>query len=250
MIVGEQKPLDEIKAMIADCEKVLILGCGTCVTVCFAGGEKEVGILASSLRMATKLDGQNKEIVEATVQRQCEYEYNEEVVEQIKEADVILSLACGIGVQTMNEQFPEKITLPGLNTTFLGQPTEQGIWAERCQACGNCVLALTAGICPVARCSKSLLNGPCGGSQNGKCEVKRVKMEGGKPVTTVNKRGKDVPVMEEIECAWHLIYERLEALGKLDLMLASEIQPVKDWTPSRDGGPRKIVREDLRLETQ
>ena len=72
MIVGEQKPLDEIKAMIADYEKVLILGCGTCVTVCFAGGEKEVGILASSLRMATKLDGQNKEIVEATVQRQCE----------------------------------------------------------------------------------------------------------------------------------------------------------------------------------
>ena len=103
MIVGEQKPLDEIKAMIADYEKVLILGCGTCVTVCFAGGEKEVGILASSLRMATKLDGQNKEIVEATVQRQCEYEYNDEVAEQIKETGVVLSLACGIGVQTMNE---------------------------------------------------------------------------------------------------------------------------------------------------
>ena len=256
MIVAEQKPLGEIKAMIADYDKVLIVGCGTCVAVCFAGGEKEVGILASSLRMATKLDGQNpvlsvaegKETIEATVQRQCEYEYNEEVAEQIKQADVILSLACGIGVQTMNEQFPEKITLPGLNTTFLGQPTEQGIWAERCQACGNCVLALTGGICPIARCSKSLLNGPCGGSQNGKCEVKRVKMEGGKPVTTVNKRGKEVPVMEEIDCAWHLIYERLEALGKLDLL--DEIQPGKDWTPSRDGGPRKIVREDLRLETK
>ena len=122
MIVGEQKPLDEIKAMIADYDKILVLGCGTCVTVCFAVGEKEVGILASSLRMATKLDGQNKEIVEATVQRQCEYEYNDEVVEQIKEADVVLSLACGIGVQTMNEQFPKKITLPGLNTTFLGHP--------------------------------------------------------------------------------------------------------------------------------
>lgn len=223
MIVGEQKPLDEIKAMIADYEKVLIVGCGTCVTVCFAGGEKEVGILASALRMATRLDGQNKEIVEATVQRQCEYEYNEEVAEQIKEADAILSLACGIGVQTLTEQFPQKLTLPGLNTTFLGQPIEQGVWSERCQACGNCVLALTGGICPIARCSKSLLNGPCGGSQNGKCEID-----------------------PNIECAWQLIYDRLKALDKLDLMM--QIQPVKDWSTSRDGGPRHVVREDLRLE--
>ncbi len=223
MIVAEQKPLDEIKAMIADYEKILIVGCGTCVTVCFAGGEKEVGILASSLRMATKLDGQNKEFLEATVQRQCEYEYNEEVAEQIKEADVILSLACGIGVQTLTEQFPEKLTLPGLNTTFLGQPTEQGVWAERCQACGDCVLALTGGICPIARCSKSLLNGPCGGSQNGKCEID-----------------------PDIDCAWQLIYDRLKALDKLDLMM--QIKPVKDWSTGRDGGPRRIVREDLRLE--
>ncbi len=224
MIVGEQKPLEEIKAMIAEYDKVLIVGCGTCVTVCFAGGEKEVGILASALRMATRLDGQNKEIAEATVQRQCEYEYNAEIAEQIKKADVVLSLACGIGVQTLTEQFPEKITLPGLNTTFLGQPVEQGVWHERCQACGNCVLALTGGICPIARCSKSLLNGPCGGSQRGKCEVD-----------------------PNLDCAWQLIYDRLKALGRLDLMM--QINPVKDWSTSRDGGPRRIVREDLRLSS-
>ena len=245
MIVGEQMALDEIKTMIAEYEKVLVLGCGTCVAVCFAGGEKEVGILASSLRMATRLDGRNVEIAEATVQRQCEYEYNEEAADRIKEADAVVSLACGIGVQTLNEQFPEKVALPGLNTTFLGQPTEQGAWAERCQACGNCVLALTGGICPIARCSKSLLNGPCGGSQKGLCEVKRVKTQGGKPVTVVNKQGREVPVTEEIDCAWHLIYDRLEALGKLDLM--DELQPAKDWTPSRDGGPRRITCEDLKL---
>lgn len=221
MIIGEQKPLDEIKEMIAECQKVLILGCGTCATVCFAGGEKEVGILASALRMATRLDGQDKEVVEATVQRQCEYEYNEEVADLVREADAVLSLACGIGVQTMNEQFPDKITLPGLNTTFLGQPTEQGVWEERCQACGNCVLALTAGICPIARCSKSLLNGPCGGSKNGQCEID-----------------------PKVDCAWQLIYERLKSLSKLGLM--TEIQPARDWSTSRDGGPRKIVREDLR----
>ena len=85
--------------------------------------------------------------------------------EQIGGVDVVLSMACGIGVQTMNEQFPAKRTVPGLNTTFLGRPMEQGVWAERCLACGDCVLDLTGGICPIARCSKSLLNGPCGGSQ-------------------------------------------------------------------------------------
>ncbi len=222
MIIGEQKPLDAIKGMIADYQKILVLGCGTCVTVCFAGGEKEVGILASALRMATGLEGKNKTFVEATVQRQCEYEYNEEVADLVREADAVLSLACGIGVQTMNEQFPEAITLPGLNTSFLGQPTEQGIWAERCQACGNCILDKTAGICPIARCSKSIFNGPCGGSAGGKCEI-----------------------APEVDCAWQLIYDRLKALGRLELM--TEIQPVKDWTTSRDGGPRKIVREDLRL---
>lgn len=222
MIVAEQKPLEEIKAMLAPYQKVLIAGCGTCVTVCFAGGEKEVAILASALRMATGLEGSPKEILEATIQRQCEYEYNEAVAETLKEVDAVLSLACGIGVQTMNEQFPDIITLPGLNTTFLGQPTEQGVWVERCQACGNCVLATTGGICPIARCSKSLLNGPCGGSQNGVCEI-----------------DPDVP------CVWQEIYDRMKALGRLEELLV--VTEPKDWSTSRDGGPRKIVREDLKL---
>ena len=222
MIVAEQKPLEEIKQMVSHFDKVLVLGCGTCVTVCLAGGEKEVGVLASSLRMATKLDGKDVEFLEATVQRQCEYEYNEAVEDLLPQVDAVLSLACGIGVQTMNEQFPETLTLPGLNTSFLGMPTEQGVWEERCQACGNCVLGTTGGICPIARCAKSLLNGPCGGSQNGVCEV-----------------DPDTP------CAWQLIFDRMSALGKLDLMM--ELEPMKDWKTSRDGGARKIVREDLRL---
>ena len=222
MIVAEQKPLDEIKALVADSHKVLVLGCGTCVTVCFAGGEKEVGILASSLRMATRLDGKEIEFLEATVQRQCEHEYNEAIAELVPQVDTVLSIACGIGVQTLNEQFPTKQTLPGLNTKVLGEPTEQGVWEERCQACGNCVLATTGGICPVARCAKSLLNGPCGGSQRGVCEVNA-----------------------ETPCAWQLIYDRMSALGKLDLLL--EPTPMKDWRTGRDGGQRKVVREDLRL---
>ncbi len=225
MIVGEQKSLAEIRDLLGDARKVLVVGCGTCVTVCFAGGEKEVGILASSLRMASRLDGQPMEVDEFTVQRQCEWEYIDPLKERLAEYDAILSLACGIGVQAMNERFPEIVTLPGLNTMFLGLPEEQGVWEERCQACGDCILGLTAGICPIARCSKQLLNGPCGGSQNGVCEVDA-----------------------EIPCAWQLIWERAVALGREEWLL--EIQPPKNWSTSRDGGPRKIVRPDLMLESE
>jgi ferredoxin len=221
MIVAEQKPLDEVKKLVADAEKVLVVGCGTCVTVSFAGGTKEVGILASSLRMSTKLDGDAKQIDEVTVQRQCEWEYIDPLKAKLDEYDLVLSLGCGIGVQALAERFPDKSIVPGLNTTFLGMPTEHGVFEERCQACGDCVLGLTGGICPIARCSKQLLNGPCGGSQNAVCEIS-----------------------PETPCAWQLIYERMEARGQLERLM--EIEPPKDWSTSRDGGPRRIVREDLR----
>jgi len=225
MIIAEQKPLEEIKHLLGDAEKVLVVGCGTCVTVCFAGGDREAQILASSLRMSSKLDGHPMEVSDVTVQRQCEWEYLDEIENEIKEADVILSIGCGIGVQAIAEHFPDCWVVPGLNTTFLGLPSEQGVWEERCMACGNCVLGLTGGICPVARCSKSLLNGPCGGSEDGHCEI-----------------DPDVP------CAWQLIYDRLASKDKLDMLL--EIEPPKDWSTAHDGGPRKIVREDLKLEIE
>jgi ferredoxin len=245
MIIGDQKPLDEIKGFLGDSQKVLVVGCGTCVTVCFAGGEKEAQVLASSLRMSTKLDGASKEVTDVTVQRQCEWEYLDLIEKQVQDSDIVVSLACGIGVQAMAKHFPDKWIVPGLNTTFLGLPEEQGIWTEQCQACGNCILALTGGICPIARCSKQLLNGPCGGSENGLCEVKRVKRENGIPVMKTDSRGRQQPVLEDVDCAWQLIYDRLKALGKLELLM--EVQPPKDWSTSRDGGPRRIVREDLLL---
>ncbi|MEW6578472.1 MAG: methylenetetrahydrofolate reductase C-terminal domain-containing protein [Chloroflexota bacterium] len=225
MIVAEQKSLDEMKTLIGEARNVLVVGCGTCVTVCFAGGSREAAIVAASLRMATKLDGDAAAVSDVTVQRQCEWEYLDEIAEQIKAADVVLSLGCGIGVQAIAEHFPQTWVVPGLNTSFLGLPTEQGVWAERCAACGDCLLGLTGGICPIARCSKSLLNGPCGGSEDGHCEV-----------------NPDIP------CAWQLIYDRLSSLGRLDLLL--DIQPPKNWKAARDGGPRKIVREDLRLAVE
>ncbi len=222
MIVAEQKPIDEVKGLLGDAKKVLIVGCGTCVTVCFSGGEREAAILGSLLRMSTKLDGSPKEVTEATVQRQCEWEYLDAIRDRVAEADIVLSLGCGVGVQALAERYPDAAVVPGLNTKFMGLPLEQGVWVERCAACGQCLLGLTGGICPIARCSKQLLNGPCGGSSKGKCEVN-----------------------PDIECAWQLIYDKLKAQGRLHLLM--DITPAKDWRTSRDGGPRKIVREDLRL---
>ena len=197
MIIGKQKPFEEIRDMVKDYKKVLVLGCGTCVAICLAGGNKEASILSLSLSMAEKVDGNEKVFSEYTIQRQCEHEFLAELDERVKEVDAVLSLACGIGVQAVAERFPNIPVLPGLNTTFLGFPRQHGVWVEFCSACGNCILDQTGGICPLTRCTKGLLNGPCGGTNNGKCEVD-----------------------QEKDCAWTLIYKQLEKQGKLDLMRA------------------------------
>jgi ferredoxin len=220
VIIAERKPIEAITEMVKGCKKVLVSGCGGCVTVCLAGGEKEAGVLASQLRLARP----ELEVVEATVDRHCEYEFVDKLKEPAEGADAIISMACGAGVQTVAEKFPETVVLPGVDTRFIGLATEQGVWSERCLACGDCVLDKTGGICPIARCSKSLLNGPCGGSQYGKCEVSK-----------------------DVDCGWQLIYDRLARLNQLDKL--KEILGPKNWGVSRDGGPRKLVREDMRLES-
>ena len=223
MIVAEQKPFKEINEAVKEYKKVLILGCGTCVTVCMAGGEKEVGVLASTLRLANKENNVEMEVREATIERQCDKEFFDEVKDKIEWADAVLSMACGVGVQFCSEVFEGKRVLPALNTKFYGTNEQQGIWSERCAGCGDCVLEKFGGVCPIARCSKSLLNGPCGGSQDGKCEIDP----------------------DNLDCAWQLIFDRMKALNILDRL--EENQPVKDWSTGRDGGPGKIVREDMVL---
>ena len=219
MITAEQKPLQEILGYIAPYEKILVVGCNECVTVCAAGGRKEVGLLASALKLDSVNQGKTLEITELTLERQCDPEYVEELASYIQDADAIVSMACGCGVQTVAGQYNIPV-FPAVNTKFMGASESQGVWAERCQGCGDCMLGITGGICPVARCSKSLLNGPCGGTSNGSCEID-----------------------PGVDCAWRLIWERLVELGIQDRY--EELNEAKDWRPAGGGGPRKIIREDL-----
>jgi len=230
MIVAERKPFSEILSMVENFSKIIVLGCGSCVTICMAGGEEEVKILASQLRLFFKKEKKDVEVEEFMALRQCDDEYMDAptLIEKVRDADVVVSMACGVGVQHATAFFNRVITdrptrvVPALNTTFMGANLDLGIWEERCVGCGDCVLEKTGGICPVTRCAKSLLNGPCGGSSNGKCEINK-----------------------DTECAWHLIVERLNALGELGRI--KDVEMYKDWRPSHSGGPRKIVREDMRL---
>lgn len=196
MIVAEQKNLDEILRLIEPYPKILILGCGTCMTVCGAGGEREVSYLHSAIRVAQSREGNGAHsFTEFTVKRQCDPEFLDGLVDRVENVDAVLSLGCGIGVQAMAERFPDLQVLPGVNTCFMGMPKEWGIWDERCAACGDCRLAETAGICPITRCTKGILNGPCAGSKKGKCEVSK-----------------------DMDCGWVLIYQRLENLRQLEKM--------------------------------
>ena len=222
MIMARPKPIEEIIDEIKDFNNVLIAGCDGCVTVCEAGGSKEVQVLASALRLYFTKESKRLEIDETSLTRQCDKDYLHELLDKIDDYDAIVSLACGAGVQFMAEMYRKKPIFPGVDTCFIGVTEERGVWAERCQACGQCILASTGGICPISRCSKRMLNGPCGGSEKGKCEIS-----------------------PDTDCGWHLIYERLKELGQLDFF--AEPTDPKDWVSSRDGGPRKIVREDVRL---
>ncbi|MCD6600395.1 MAG: methylenetetrahydrofolate reductase C-terminal domain-containing protein [Dehalococcoidia bacterium] len=218
MIVAERKPMEEIKQMVAPYKKLLLVGCGTCVTVCWAGGEKEVGILASQLRLARQAEGKEISIIEATVERQCEKEMVSELRDKVKQVEAVLSLACGAGVQTMAGMFEETPVFPALNTTFVGMPEQEGIWTEMCGLCGDCFLDRTGGICPMVRCAKGLLNGPCGGTRRGgKCEVD-----------------------PEKDCAWVLIYRRLEKQGRLDLM--KKYYPPKNFRAVKRPGKIQAVK--------
>jgi ferredoxin len=205
MIVGERKPLEEIKEMLRGYRKVLNVGCGGCTSVCLSGGQKEVSLLNDDLKNSFKNMKVPFQIDALTIERQCNADFYSELDEMVGSYDAILSMACGAGVQFLAERYPEKHVFPALNTLFVGADRALGWYEENCRSCGDCVLGETAGICPVARCAKSIFNGPCGGtSLDGKCEV-----------------SKDTP------CAWYEIYERLTKQNRLENIL--RVRPAREW---------------------
>ena len=223
MIVAEQKQIDEIIGSLKDFNKIVIASCGTCVTVCMSGGEKEALAVQGMIQADAAEEGREISVSVVNLKRQCDNEFIDDLEEELLDGDVILSMACGVGVQFLAEKYRDKVVLPGLNTKFYGAAKELGYWTELCAGCGDCLLEKTGGVCPIARCSKSILNGPCGGSQEGKCEID-----------------------SNIDCAWQLIYDKLQALGRLDRLV--EIYKPRDWRTSRDGGPRSMRKDDVNLD--
>ena len=222
MITAEWKPIPELVEKLKGKSTVLLIGCATCVAECAAGGQREVETLAPLLKMALAKEGQETEFVTAVLERQCEREFVDKAAEMVDRAEAVMSLACGIGVQAMAERYPDKPIYPGVNTTSLAIREQDGLWMSRCAACGDCQLDLTMGLCPIARCAKSIQNGPCGGTRDGgKCEVN-----------------------EETDCVWNLIIERATARGELDRLMT--VRQPKSWSNSVKSGPKRTVREDLR----
>ena len=212
--ITEQKPLEEVMQYLEKCQGVYLIGCGTCATLCHTGGKSEI------LEMKDKLEASGKKVtgwmvIPTACDELTRYALQENA-RDIEAADCILVMTCAFGVQTVSLYLGEtKPVYPALNTLFLGVEESPGHFIEVCMQCGSCVLGRTASICPLVRCAKSLLNGPCGGSSGGKCEIS-----------------------PDVLCAWQMIYDRLVAMGRLDEL--EEIAPVKDWSTAVYGGPRKI----------
>ncbi|MGB2821259.1 MAG: methylenetetrahydrofolate reductase C-terminal domain-containing protein [Phycisphaerae bacterium] len=222
MIVLKQKELAWTLERLAPFRKVAVLGCGTCATVCFAGGEREVEEVCCSLQLALRDSGAEAEFEGVTCKRACDWEFVEPLAESLRGADAILSLACGAGSNLLAQKLENVFVIPGVDTCFLGASTAPDAWSEMCAACGDCIIDLTFGVCPVAGCAKTLLNGPCGGSNQGKCEVD-----------------------PDVDCAWAKIVDRAKALGRLEDL--ERVIPPKDWSSARHGGQRSLKRSDLGL---
>ncbi len=207
--ITEQKPFEEVIKNIDRYQKVYIIGCGTCATMLHTGGKSEV------LAMKDELEAAGKKVTGwMVIPTACDALTREALAENAEDidiADCILVMACAFGVQTVS-LYSDKPVYPALDTLFIGKEDSPGHFAEICMQCGECVLGQYAGICPMTQCAKGLLNGPCGGSKDGKCEQE-----------------------PEHDCAWVLIYERLKRLGKLD--------EIKEFVPPKDYNKMKRQRQ-------
>jgi ferredoxin len=213
MIISEQKSKEELQDILEGKERLFLAGCAACATACKAGGEEEV------FKMQEWLVSLGKEVTGSVIiDEACHIMRAGRDLRQhrlqVEEAEALLVLACGAGIQSISSS-SEKQVIGGLNSLFLGNIRRVGQYEQKCSLCGECILNETAGICPVTTCAKGLLNGPCGGMEDGRCEADR-----------------------ENDCAWHLIFERLKKQGRQGVFRRS-VQP-KDWGKVRKPGRYKI----------
>ena len=190
--ITQKKQEEEIERLLKGLNRIFVIGCGTCTTLTRTGGDPEVRAMKKELSAKGKIvTGQT------VVPVACDNltrEFLSDFGEQIDQADVLLIMSCAFGVQTIARQL-KKMVVPALDTLFIGKETAVGLFDEICTQCGTCIIGETGGICPVTNCHKGLVNGPCGGTNHGKCEIDVAK-----------------------DCVWTLIYNRLQELGRLDSM--------------------------------
>ncbi len=216
MIITKKKPLEELLAMLEGVKKVAIVGCANCAAACQTGGEKEVA------EMKALLEARGYEVVATVLPEECCHKLlvkRDTKVLRACGAEAIVGMACGDGVQTVADNIALPV-YPANNTLFLGQVERVGIFHEYCRMCGDCVLGATGGICPITKCAKSLVNGPCGGQKNGKCEVDPAN-----------------------DCAWIQIYRRMQALGQEEKFFTTR----KTKSHEADAYPRHLnLREEAK----
>jgi len=204
MIKIKRKPFQEIVEAIQGYSNVLNVGCGGCASVCLGGGQKEVWILNEELEEYFRQQGQEKRFIAYTVERACNLDYVQELDGIAPQKAAVLVMACAAGTQLIAERYPDTPVYPAVNTVAIGVDRDIGLYEERCRACGECVIGYTGGICPVTRCAKGLFNGPCGGTNQGMCEVD-----------------------DTIPCAWQEIFERLKRQNRLQDVM--KIRPAMQW---------------------
>ena len=213
--ITRSKPLEKTLAALNGYERVFIAGCGTCATLCRTGGVNEVAAMQKELEGVGKLV--TGTLVIPTACDVLTHECMDRNRQAFEDAQVVLVMSCAFGVQTI-AGYIDRPAQPALDTLFFALETAPGQFSEVCLQCGECVLSETGGICPVTSCHKGLLNGPCGGTNDGKCEIDNA-----------------------IDCAWTLVYQRLKAIGRLDLM--AKMQEPKNWQAMPKPGKIEIAVE-------
>jgi ferredoxin len=209
LIILKQKPFEEILKALEGEKRVYLVGCADCATTCQVGGEDQLKEMKEKLEKAGITVTGYSVFDTACLRGEVRQQWKAHKAE-MDAADSLLVMACGTGTQTIGDALAYRVH-PASDSLFVGEVQYLGKYAEKCSACGQCILEITEGICPVTRCAKGLLNGPCGGSKNGKCETD-----------------------PEKDCAWALIYNRLRERGKLDKM--------KPFVPPKDQSQRSHPR--------